>query len=120
MTPSPNIERHTKRLRGTPTGTTPQQTGKRKKEGRGRKRLEYSSLEQPLANLHIASDRSIYVPLNAWSTEETKALVEFMLFHSPRKWSCTKEDNFWKSAATFVQDRAQRPQARTGKFSTFK
>lgn len=108
QTPAPG--RRSKRLWGSPTGTTPQQTVKKKSERKrgSRKRLEYSSLEEPLANLSLFSDR-----VSAWwSTGETKALVEFVLLHSPNKWPCTKEDRFWKSAATFVHDQAQRLQAR--------
>ena len=52
--------------------------------------------------------------MSAWTTEETKALVEFMLFHNPEKWESTKDSKFWTSAATFVRDRAGYPQVRTG------
>ena len=107
-------ERHSKRVRGSPTGLTPQLAGKRKEERGSRKRLEFGSFEQPLADSPL--DTSIYVPVSAWSTEETKALVEFMLFHDFHKWACTKDKKFWESTATFVRDRAERSQVRTGEY----
>jgi hypothetical protein len=103
-----------KRPRGSPTGTTPQQAAKRGTSTRHR--LEYTALEQrqPLANLQLTSNTSYYVPASAWSVEETKALVEFLLFNDPKKWPSTKDEKFWKSAATFVQERARGPRVRTG------
>ena len=40
-----------------------------------------------------------------WSEKEVKALVEFILFHSPGdKWPTTKNDHFWRNAAMFVKE----------------
>ena len=39
-----------------------------------------------------------------WSVDEVKALVEFVLFRTdPEKWLSHKRDEFWESAARFVQ-----------------
>ena len=57
-----------------------------------------------------AFDTSQCVAMSAWTTKETKALVEFMLFHNPES---TKDSKFWTSATTFVRDRAEYSLVRT-------
>ena len=51
-----------------------------------------------------------------WSEKEVKALVEFILFHSPGdKWPTTKNDHFWRNAALFVKERSSANMLRTSK-----
>ena len=89
-TPPKEARRRSKPSRGSPTGRTPRQD---------EKKLAFQAApREPL------SDTSRYVPMSAWATKETKALVEFMLFHNPEKWESTKDSKFWTSAATFVRD----------------
>ena len=105
-TPRMEAERRSKRLRGSPTGITPRQDEKKKKVSSSRRKLTFQA--------DSSRDTSVYVPMSAWTTKETKALVEFMLLHDPEKWESTKDDKFWMSAAVFVRDRGEHPQVRTG------
>ena len=52
----------------------------------------------------------------AWSDEENKALVEFVLFHcDPAVWpSHSKTSKFWKDAADFVHQRSKTTVKRSG------
>ena len=125
---------YSKRSRESPTGTTPRQEEKKQKNV-PRRRLSYTALEQQLETLHIDDPSALdaclpmetsrevsVVPEHAetltytqWTVEENKALVEFMLFNNPKKWTSTKDQKFWKAAATFMRDKAQETQVRTGK-----
>ena len=105
-TPPKEARRRSKRSRGSPTGRTPRQDEKKKKVTSTRKKLAFQAApREPL------SDTSRYVPMSAWTTKETKALVEFMLFHNPEEWKSTKGSKFWTSAA---RDRAEYSLVRTG------
>ena len=100
--------RRSKRSRGSPTGRTPRQE---KESNKCSEEISFSSSpREPL------SDTSWYVPMSAWTAKETKALVEFMLFHNPGKWESTKDSKFWTSASTFVRDRAEYSLVRTGEW----
>ena len=51
-----------------------------------------------------------------WSEQEVKALVEFILFHTPGdNWPTTKNDHFWRNAAMFVKERSCANVLRTSK-----
>lgn len=56
------------------------------------------------------------ISASLWKPEETNALIEFMALNNLDKWSCTKDENFWKCAADFVQQRSQQLHSRTGMF----
>ena len=95
-----------KRQRGSPTGHTPMQVLKKRtahrKSSAAKKSLEFSS-------------RSPFIPLTAWSNNETKALLEFVLFHGT-DWPVTKDPAFWDSASKFIRDRVNdQPLVRSGK-----
>ena len=112
-TPPMEARRRSKRLRGSPTGRTPKQDEKKKRAASAVKKLAFQAPPRaPLSDATPCTSR--YVSVSAWTTEETKALVEFMLFHNPEKWESTNDSKFWASAATFVRDRAGYPQVRTG------
>ena len=56
---------------------------------------------------------------SSWSDEESKALLEFLLFHRPSdKWPSTKNQQFWGSAAEFVELRGRGKMRRSGKCYT--
>ena len=102
---------HDKRYRGTPTYQTPQ---------RPKKRVSLRERERSVAREQSVSTRlPLFPPTSAgtWSLEEVKALVEFMLFHTDptEKWPTHKRDDFWDSAARFVQRRSRATLRRTGK-----
>ena len=97
-------------MRGSPTGKTLQDE---KGVTSAVKKLAFQGpLRAPLSDATPCTSR--FVPVNAWTTEETKALVEFMLFHNPEKWDSTKDSTFSMSAASLVCGRAGYPQVSTG------
>lgn len=61
--------------------------------------------------------KSFLPTTEAWSDEENKALVEFVLFHcEPTEWlSHSKTSKFWKDAAEFVWQRSKATMKRSGK-----
>lgn len=102
-----------KRPRGSPTGSTPQQSGKRSQGQAGlraKRSLELSFTSQRNPSL------SQYVPASEWSAEEVAALVEFVVMYHEDRWPTFKHDKFWTSAATFVHQRAGTPHLRTGMY----
>ena len=59
--------------------------------------------------------RSRYEVLHDWSTEEVKALVEFILLNSTgNTWPAIKNMRYWDAAAEFVFHRADSSLKRTG------
>ena len=56
----------------------------------------------------------------AWSTEENKSLVEFVLLHGdPHVWpSHSRTSNFWKRASDFVKQRSKSIVQRSGLYYT--
>ena len=91
-----------KRMRGSPTGNTPQQkekrpAGDREKSSRSRK--------------HLTFDCST----GTWSDLELGALVEFILLHRPgQRWPSDKDPRFWDSAGKYVSMRSESGVQRTG------
>ena len=81
-----------KRPRGSPTGHTPLQPSKRVSA-----RMVYSARKK----LNFSVTETVPGPLN-WTIGENVALLEFLCFHSPKKWPTTKDSKFWKAAAEFV------------------
>ena len=100
-----------KRPRGSPTGATPSQARKK------RVRLPQSTLVRKTLDFSNTPTHSRYVPSSAWSLNETKALVEFLLLHSSQ-WPTTTDPNFWHSVSIFVRDRAEEAIVRTGKYTS--
>ena len=99
-----------KRPRGSPTGATPTQASKK------RGRPPQSTLSRKTLNFSDIPSHSRYVPSSAWSLNETKALVEFLLLHN-KQWPSTTDPKFWDSASIFVRDRAGEAIVRTGKYT---
>lgn len=100
-----------KRDRSTPTGQTPQ---------RPKKRVPLREREHTLGYAPPAGMRlPLFPPATpgTWSPDEVKSLVEFVLFHGDpvQKWPTHKRDDFWASAARFVQTRNHATLRRTGK-----
>ena len=109
-TPPPSTA-HGKRDRGTPTLETPH---------RPKKRVSLRERERTLGPQTTVSTRQPLFPPESpgtWSAEEVKALVEFVLFHGDpaEKWPSHKRQEFWDSAAKFVQRRSRATLRRTGK-----
>ena len=105
MATPPHAQSNNKRQRGTPTGTTPQQTRKQRA----------GACRNLGASFASSSSTRQYVPANVWSPEELNALLEFILLNcESSKWPNTKNDYFWKSSASFVKQRAGSSCLRTG------
>ena len=83
----------------TPMGQTPQ---------RPKKRVPLREKDHTIGYVSSASTcLPLFLPATPgnWSAEEVKALVEFVLFHGNpvHKWLTHKQDDFWASAARFMQ-----------------
>ena len=108
---TPPTTAHCKRDRGSPTQQTPQRPRKRVSLREGVRSGELESA--------ILGPRSpLFPPASAgtWSSEEVKALVEFVLFHTDlNKWPTHKREGFWSGAASFVKKRSHATLRRTGK-----
>ena len=91
-----------KRLRGSPTGNTPQQKSKQpvrckfKGSQLSKRRLTYYGDDRKKTS-------SRFTVLDTWSLAEERALIQFLLLHSDRtSWISTKKIKFWESASEFV------------------
>ena len=87
---------------------------------RPKKRVSLREREHSVGCEQSVSTRlPLFPPKSActWSLEEVKSLVEFVLFHADpiEKWPSHKRDEFWDSAARFVQRRSRATLRRTGK-----
>ena len=83
---------HQKRPHGSPTGETPYSASKKRisraKYSKARRNLTYESVDSNQKSM------SRYKALHDWSTEEVKALVEFVLLNSTGEtWPATKTMN---------------------------
>ena len=89
-----------KRSRGSPTGCTPLQKGKRsttEPKEVGESQQTGSHHCQPRRR------RLAFAKTDAWSDSEQIALVEFILFHKPgRRWPAEQDPRFWDSAAEYM------------------
>ena len=106
-----------KRPRGSPTGETPYSASKKRinraKCSKARRNLTYESVDTG------QNPRSRNKVLHDWSTEEVKALVEFILLNSRSigdcdTWPATKNIEYWDAAAEFVFHRVDNSLKRTG------
>ena len=115
-----------KRVRGSPTGSTPKQPGKRSvprvpstttSTVKGRKKLSfYESTSSERRAIASTSAVVPNVPGN-WTTKEEKALVEFIMLSTKGAcWPTTINEKFWEAAAKFVSQRCNICQ-RTCEFS---
>ena len=111
-----DLRRRSKRECASPTGQTPlgkARCGTARTQFSSRKRLSYSTNEAETGPNSSVSSCSIFgqVTEGAWSEEETKALLEFLLFHKGPGTTWFKRgcsDEFWLAAARFIRDRAKR------------
>lgn len=96
-----------KRPRSTPTFCTPVRPLKRQP-------IRDSGQEQlvlPVARLSLSFGG------DAWSEEECRALVEFMMLMTDGdKWPAHKRIDFWEHAGKFVQRRVKSRHLRSGKY----
>lgn len=101
-----------KRLRGTPTGSTPHQPHKRVERtlnpsAVSRRKLTYSGEAASASHKVAASD--------GWSHEEEKVLVEYIMLSSDgSRWEWSRKISFWESASRFLKQRCGAQ--RTSKF----
>ena len=66
----------------------------------------------------LFSEKTIQLTTSeAWSNEENKALIEFILFHcDPATWPFySKTSKFWRDASDFVYHRSKSSIKRSGK-----
>ena len=112
-------ENKRERFLSSPTGRTPRQRSKRMDL---RHVTAHSDLHEPRRLLLGESSEQSDTPAilsqrTAWSDGETKALLEFLLLHRPGdKWPSTKNQQFWNSAAEFVELRGEGRIRRSGRF----
>ena len=86
-----------KRSRGSPTGCTPLQKGKRSTT-----ELKEVGESQQTGSHHCQPRRRrlAFAKTDAWSDSE---LVEFILLHKPgRRWPAEQDPRFWDSAAKYI------------------
>ena len=99
----------TKRVRGTPTGNTPQQPKKRSSV-RGphaaasrapvpRRQLSFSGGESTTARQSKLTGK---VKVQEWTVEEEMALVDFVHSHG-NSWPSTKLPQFWERVAKHLE-----------------
>ena len=89
-----------KRSRGSPTGCTPLQKGKRSTT-----ELKEVGESQQTGSHHCQPRRRrlAFAKTDAWSDSEQIALVEFILLHKPgRRWPAEQDPRFWDSAAEYM------------------
>ena len=89
-----------KRSRGSPTGCTPLQKGKRSTT-----ELKEVGESQQTGSQHCQPRRRrlAFAKTDAWSDSEQIALVEFILLHKPgRRWPAEQDPRFWDSAAEYI------------------
>ena len=89
-----------KRSRGSPTGCTPLQKGKRSTT-----ELKEVGKSQQTGSHHYQPRRRrlAFAKTDAWSDSEQIALVEFILLHKPgRRWPAEQDPRFWDSAAEYI------------------
>ena len=89
-----------KRSRGSPTGCTPLQKGKRSTT-----ELKEVGESQQTGSHHCQPRRRrlAFAKTDAWSDSEQIALVEFILLHKPgRRWPAEQDPRFWDSAAEYI------------------
>lgn len=111
-----------KRVRGTPTGSTPNQPSKRLVRSVGqassRRKLTYGVADkgggvQPAVTSWPTSSkpkpkRAVLTASSAdgWSEAEEMALTEFLLLYGDgSRWMSTKQVRFWESASKFLLQR---------------
>ena len=88
-----------KRSRGSPTGCTPLQKGKRSTT-----ELKEVGESQQTGSHHCQPRRRrlAFAKTDAWSDSEQIALVEFILLHKPgRRWPAEQDPRFWDSTAEY-------------------
>lgn len=111
-----------KRVRGTPTGTTPSQPSKRRPRSVGqatsRRKLTYGTgneaegvkptVTSVLTSPKSTLERAVLSASSAdgWSEAEEMALTEFLLLYGDgSRWISTKQIRFWESASKFLLQR---------------
>ena len=103
-----------KRPRGSPTFLTPQRPPRRQIRRLSdvqRRRLFSGSQES-------VSIRTTANPVCEWSSDEIRALVEFVLLHGVEdKWPLQQNPVFWNEAAKFICMRTGLTQVRSGRIS---
>ena len=113
-----NEQSKKKRPRGTPTGSTPQQVGKRSTSRtsgvtpNSKKKLvfaESSTRGTPTlaegATPHVMASVPQVLP-GSWTADEERALVEFIMTTTKGDdWPTTMKEKFWEAAAKFVSQR---------------
>lgn len=121
------------RILSSPTGRTPTQRPKRQLLRLG---AENRPVVRKLRTLALTNEAVATVATRApspapepslatcgpstWTDRETIALLEFLLFHRPSdKWPSTKDTQFWKSAAEFVEVKGKGRMRRSGVFVTY-
>ena len=95
----------------SPTGQTPMAKRSVRAQFSSRKQLRFSPNREP------EKASSSAPPVGPWTNNETKALLEFLLFHrGPGTTWCGKNcgTEFWIAAARFVQSRTSTELRRTG------
>lgn len=98
-----------KRCRGSPTGDTPLQQGKKQQRDAAG---HWSSSTKNLRRRKLPFSDS------AWSDFEQSALVEFLLLLRPgERWPADQDEKFWKAAAEFIAMRSETDIQRTGIFN---
>ena len=101
-----------KRVRGTPTGTTPIQPSKRRsvKLVSSRRKLSYGTGNGAEASVLPTSsqcclERAVVIASSAdgWTKAEESALTQFILFHGDgSRWVSTMQVRFWEGASKFI------------------
>lgn len=119
ISPPAPLQSRVKREATSPTGHTPMAKKKRA-------RTQYSSRKRLTFASEVAD--AAYAPsAGPWTDHETKALLEFLLFHrgprtSPGTAWCRRNCGleFWAAASNFVQMRANTQFPRTGAVTKLK
>ena len=96
-----------KRVQSTPTGTTPNQSSKRRsvKLVSSRRKLSYEALP---TSSERDLERAVVIASSAdgWSKAEEIALTEFILLNGDgSRWISTKQVRFWEGASKFIFQR---------------
>ena len=77
---------------------------------------EVPAIQVTTAETHDPSSFATAVHGTTWTDDETRALLEFLLLYRPSdKWPATKNQQFWTSAAEFVELRGNGRMRRSGR-----
>lgn len=115
-----SIRFKTKRRTISPTGQTPvAKKASVRSQYSSRKRLSFS----PESELEVSATSGSSAPKSTpWTNSETKALLEFLMFHKVPGATWFQRDcgrDFWMAAARFVQTRTSTELPRTGAVTTY-